>query len=135
MASRIKKAVIEESGYITVYHSDDSESMLELFYPDQYTVMLDDGVNLSVEGYSEVDKGKIYEELKRYAIVELNKPHLKPIKATDKTQLLYDAFSVLSHGTCDEQQDVIKRLTAYFQGSDCSKLQANFDKRYPQEDE
>lgn len=133
MSSKINYVEIKDGDFLTVYHYDGSKAQLELFYPDEFTVMLDDGINLTVEGYSELDKGKIYDELKRYAIIELNKPQLKSLKATAKTQLLYDAFSALCHGTCDEQQDVLKRLTAYFQGKDCTKLQANFNKRYPQE--
>lgn len=84
MDLKIKKVVIEESGYIMVYYLDDSEFMLELFYFDEYIVMFDDGVNLLVEGYVEDDKVKIYDELKCYVIVELNKFYFKLIKVIDK---------------------------------------------------
>jgi len=59
----------------------------------------------------------------------------KLLRATSKTQLLFDAYSVINHGTCEEQQDVLRRLGLYFDGKDTSALQRAFEKRYAAEEE
>lgn len=122
-----------QSEIIQLLFTDSSTDTVELFYPDQYTVAIDDGenlMNLSVE-----DKMLVYDELKRFAIAELNKPELKPVRATSKTQLLFDAYSVINHGSCNEQQDVLRRLALYFDDKDTSALQRAFEERYPAEEE
>lgn len=122
-----------QSEIIQLLFTDNSTDTVELFYPDQYTVAIDDGENL--EGLTGEDKALVYDELKRFAIAELNMPELKPVRATSKTQLLFDAYSVINHGTCEEQQDVLRRLGLYFDNKDTSALQRAFEERYPAEEE
>lgn len=135
MAKKLLSATIDpmESEVMQLSFDDNSTDTIELFYPDQYTVAIDDGESL--ESLTVEDKALIYDELKRFAIVELNKPDLKPIRATSKTQLLFDAYSVLNHGTCEEQQGVLSRLGEYFSDKETKRLQASFESRYPQEEE
>lgn len=135
MAKKLLSATIDpmESEVMQLSFDDNSTDAIELFYPDQYTVAIDDGESL--ESLTVEDKALIYDELKRFAIVELNKPDLKPIRATSKTQLLFDAYSVLNHGTCEEQQGVLSRLGEYFSDKETKRLQASFESRYPQEEE
>lgn len=134
MAEKLLKVTIDpiNSDVMVLLFSDETTQTLELFYPDQYTVAIDDGESL--DGLAVEEKALIYDELKRFAIVELNKPDLKPIRATSKTQLLFDAYSVLNHGTCEEQQSVLSRLGEYFGDKDTKRLQASFESRYPQEE-
>lgn len=135
MAEKLLKVTIDpiNSDVMNLLFSDETTKTLELFYPDQYTVAIDDGESL--ESLTVEDKALIYDELKRFAIVELNKPDLKPIRATSKTQLLFDAYSVLNHGTCEERQGVLRRLGEYFSDKETKRLQASFESRYPQEEE
>lgn len=135
MTKKLLSAAIDpmESEIIKLLFDDNSTDTVELYYPDQYTVAIDDGESL--EYLTGEDKALVYEELKRFAIVELNKPEIKPIKATSKTQLLFDAYSVINHGTCEEQQDVLRRLALYFDDKDTRTLQRAFEKQYPTESE
>ena len=135
MTKKLLSATIDpmESEVMQLSFDDNSTDAIELFYPDQYTVAIDDGESL--ESLTVEDKALIYDELKRFAIVELNKPDLKPIRATSKTQLLFDAYSALNHGTCEEQQSVLNRLGESFSDKETKRLQASFESRYPQEEE
>ena len=75
------------------------------------------------------------------AIEKLNAEHghandsIKPkkVRKSSQAQLLWDAYSVLSHGTSEQKQNVLERLESHFSTKDTIKLNQAFSDRYPQQ--
>lgn len=84
MNKKLLKASIDplESDEMLLLFDDESTDTIELYYPDQYTVALDDGESLTHIAMEERDI--IYNELKRFAIVELNKPNKEELEPLPK---------------------------------------------------
>ena len=72
MIKQLLSATIDPMGseVMQLLFTDGSTGTVGLFYPDQYTVAIDDGENL--DGLTGEDKALVYDELKRFSICELN---------------------------------------------------------------